>query len=95
MLDDTVRIQLAMDAEDLRHDTDRVLAQLQDNRCEGAINWADLSCYTAIVGVDDEGSIRHEVRITEASPDNGEFHAAVQNGLKAFGWQDADVITVW
>lgn len=66
MLDDLVRIQLAMDAEDLRLATDRVLAQLQDNRCEGAINWADLACYTAIVGVDDEGGIRHEVRITEA-----------------------------
>lgn len=95
MIFDEWRIQIAMDAEALRIDTNRVLQALTPAAVPGAINWADLTCYTAIIGVDDEGSERMEVRITEAAPDNPDLQRAVQDGLKQFGYNDVDVITVW
>lgn len=60
------------------------LEHLQSNRCEGAINWADLSCVSVLIGTEYSGGeaarcIR--VHIEEAAPESWQLSEAVSDYL--------------
>ena len=62
---------------------------------EGAINWGDLHCVEAFVRIGSVRGMSGEVLIEEAAPDNYDFQVAVNEGLKARGFDNVEVRTEW
>lgn len=78
----------------LEDDTEAVLAEMEPNE-EWAVNWDCLYCTSAAIGFDN-GGWWWDVDIGEASATENNFRDAVEEGLKAKGWEGPIVVsTEW
>lgn len=80
----------------LRAAANQIVAQIKPKDFPGAaINWGDLGCRAAYLGVDEQGNVHNLVIIDEASPAEYPFCQYVADQLAAQGWPDVEVATEW
>jgi len=74
---------------------DEVCKQADPKRFDGAINWGDLGCVSAMWVMDDSGIEYASVLIEEASDSNYDFQLYVMENLVLRGFPDVEVRTEW
>ena len=75
--------------------TNGILMRMEPANFSGAINWADLKCTDAILGVDQYADPTYQVVIDEAAPDEAKFCEHIAQELATLGWPGVQVITEW
>ena len=75
--------------------TNGILMRMEPANFPGAINWGDLKCISAHLGVDRNADPTYQVVIDEAAPDESKFHEHIAQELAAYGWPGVQVITEW
>lgn len=79
----------------LRAATDNIIATMRPSAFPGAINWGDLGCKAALLGIDDDGRMCLRVVVEEVSPDEADFCRYIAQQLAAHDWPAVDVMTEW
>ena len=80
----------------LRTATDQIVSQIKPQDFpNAAINWGDLGCHAAYLGVDEQGNVHNLVIIDEASPAEYPICKYLADQLAAQGWPDVEVATQW
>lgn len=74
---------------------DNIIATMTFTDFPGAINWGDLGCRDALIGVDEDGRLCYRVIVEEAAPGETAFCRHIERELAKKDWPNVDVSTEW
>ena len=74
---------------------DNIIALMKPDDFRGAINWGDLGCRDALIGVNEDGRLCYRVLVEEAAPGESEFCAHIERELAKRDWPNVEVRTEW
>ena len=75
--------------------TNDILLRMEPANFPGAINWADLKCINAYLGVDASADPSYLVFIEEVAPNESAVRNHIAQELATCGWPNVEVITEW
>ena len=74
---------------------DNIIAKMTYADFPGAINWGDLGCKDALIGVDEDRRLCYRVVVEEAAPGEVAFCRHIERELAVLGWPNVEVTTEW
>jgi hypothetical protein len=74
---------------------DNIIEKMNPADWHGAINWGDLGCAEALVGVNEDRQLIYRVVVEEAAPGEDAFCRHIEQELARRGWGNVSVSTEW